>query len=157
MSCYLKAGKTGQVMTTSTNKQEKAQIEKLSTPIAENVAIIGAGLGGLATAIALQQQGFNVQVYEKAQEFRPAGTGLGLLPNGLNCLDAIAPGIVESLKYSGCQVRQAILKDITGETIQANPTSRYLEKYGQPLVTVWWWRLQQILATRLPFIRWHLR
>lgn len=131
------------------NKQEKAQIEKLSTPIAENVAIIGAGPGGLATAIALQQQGFNVQVYEKAQEFRPAGTGLGLLPNGLNCLDAIAPGIVESLKHSGCQVRQAILKDITGETIRVNPTSRYLQKYGQPLVTVWWWRLQQVLATRL--------
>ena len=137
-------------MKTNTNQQENAQIEKLSTPIVENVAIIGAGPGGLATAIALQKQGFNVQVYEKAQEFRPAGTGLGLLPNGLNCLDAIAPGIVESLKHSGCQVRQGVLKNIAGATIRANPTSRYLEKYGQPLVTVWWWRLQQILATRLP-------
>ena len=122
----------------------------MSKSTRDKVAIIGAGPGGLATAIALQKQGFDVQVYEKAQEFRPAGTGLGLLPNGLNCLEAIEPGLAESLKRSGCQVRQAILKNINGETIRANPTSRYLEKYGQPLVTVWWWRLQQTLASRLP-------
>jgi salicylate hydroxylase len=137
-------------METTTNKQEKGQIDKVSKPIAKKVAIIGAGPGGLAAAIALQKQGFDVQVYEKAQEFRPAGTGLGLLPNGLNCLEAIEPGIVETLKRSGCQVRQAILKNTNGDTIRANPTSRYLEKYGQPLVTVWWWRLQQTLASRLP-------
>lgn len=137
-------------MKASTNKQEKAQLEKLSRPIAENVAIIGAGPGGLATAIALQKQGLDVQVYEKAQEFRPAGTGLGLLPNGLNCLNAIKPGIVNTLKHSGCQVCQGILKNITGETIRSNPTSKYLEKYGQPLLTVWWWRLQQVLASKLP-------
>jgi salicylate hydroxylase len=137
-------------METSTNKPQKAQIDKLSKPIAKKVAIIGAGPGGLAAAIALQKQGFDVQVYEKAQELRPAGTGLGLLPNGLNCLEAIEPGLVEAIKRSGCPVRQAILKNINGETIRANPTSRYLEKYGQPLVTVWWWRLQQTLASRLP-------
>jgi salicylate hydroxylase len=137
-------------METSTNKPEKGQIDKESKPIGKRVAIIGAGPGGLAAAIALQKQGFDVQIYEKAQEFRPAGTGLGLLPNGLNCLDAIEPGLVETLKRSGCEVRQGILKDITGETIRANPTNRYLEKYGQPLVTVWWWRLQQVLASRLP-------
>lgn len=137
-------------METSVNKQEKRQINKVSKPIGEKVAIIGAGPGGLAAAIALQKQGFDVQVYEKAQEFRPAGTGLGLLPNGLNCLEAIEPGLVETLKHSGCPVRQAILKNTNGETIRTNPTSRYLEKYGQPLVTVWWWRLQQTLASRLP-------
>lgn len=132
-------------METSTHK-----IDQLSKPIGEKVAIIGAGPGGLAVAIALQKQGFDVQVYERAQEFRPAGTGLGLLPNGLNCLDAIEPGLVETLKISGCQVRQAVLKNTSGETIRANPTNRYLEKYGQPLLTVWWWRLQQVLASRLP-------
>lgn len=137
-------------MKTSTNKPEKGQAHKFPNSIAQTVAIIGAGPGGLAAAIAIQKQGFEVQVYEKAQEFRPAGTGLGLLPNGLNCLDAIEPGLAETLKNSGCQVRQVILKNINGETIRANPTSRYIEKYGQPLVTVWWWRLQQTLASKLP-------
>ena len=61
-----------------------------------NVAIIGAGLGGLACAIALRKQGFEVQVYEKAKKFRPAGAGLGLLPNGFNALEAIEPDLVET-------------------------------------------------------------
>ncbi|MEH1892001.1 MAG: FAD-dependent monooxygenase [Nostoc sp.] len=123
--------------------------QKLSKPIVEKVAIAGAGPGGLAAAIALRSQGINVQVYEKAQEFRPAGTGLGLAPNGLNFLDAIAPGIVETLKSSGCEVHHTVLKNIQGETIRTNAT-KYLEQYGQPLLTVWWYRLQQVLASRLP-------
>ncbi|MEM8722649.1 MAG: FAD-binding protein [Cyanobacteria bacterium P01_G01_bin.39] len=50
----------------------------------QNIAIIGAGLGGLACAIALQRQGIKVRVYEKVQDFRPVGGGLALFPNGLN-------------------------------------------------------------------------
>ncbi|MFN6500597.1 MAG: FAD-dependent oxidoreductase [Nostoc sp. DedQUE01] len=123
--------------------------QKFSKPIVEKVAIVGAGPGGLATAIALQSQGVDVQVYEKAQEFRPAGTGLGLAPNGLNFLDAIAPGIVETLKSSGCQVNHTVLKNIHKETIRTSQT-KYLEQYGQPLLTIWWYHLQQILASRLP-------
>jgi salicylate hydroxylase len=123
--------------------------DKLSNPIVKKVAIIGAGLGGLATAIALKSQGIDVQVYEKAQEFRPAGTGLGLAPNGLNSLEAIAPGILETLKSSGCEVHHTVLKNIHNETIRANQT-KHLEQYGQPLLTVWWYRLQQALASRLP-------
>ncbi|MEH2168342.1 MAG: FAD-dependent monooxygenase [Nostoc sp.] len=123
--------------------------QKLSQPIVKKVAIVGAGPGGLAAAIALRSQGIEVQVYEKAQEFRPAGTGLGLAPNGLNSLDAIAPGIVETLKSSGCEVHHTVLKNIQSETIRTNAT-KYLEQYGQPLLTVWWYRLQQVLASRLP-------
>ena len=129
--------------------------QKLSKPIVEKVAIVGAGPGGLAAAIALRSQGIDVQVYEKAQEFRPAGTGLGLAPNGLNFLDAIAPGIVETLKSSGCEVYHTVLKNIQGETIRTNAT-KFLEQYGQPLLTVWWYRLQQVLASRLPSAIIHL-
>ncbi len=115
------------------------------------IAIIGAGLGGLACAIALHKKGYNVQVYEKAQDFRPVGGGLGLLPNGLKSLDTIEPGIVEELKSSGCHVQQTVLKNTQGETIRTNQTNnRFEDKYGFPLITVWWWRLQQTLASKLP-------
>lgn len=76
-------------MTINTSKQEK-------------IGIIDVGFGDLACAIALHKQGYNVQVNEKAQHFRPVGGGLCLRPNGLKCLDAIQPGIVEELKNSGC-------------------------------------------------------
>ncbi|MEM8675379.1 MAG: NAD(P)-binding protein [Cyanobacteria bacterium P01_G01_bin.67] len=59
------------------------------TTIAQNVAIIGAGLGGLACAIALRQQGIDVQVYEQPQDFRPVGGDWGLFSNGLNFLELI--------------------------------------------------------------------
>jgi salicylate hydroxylase len=122
----------------------------------KKVAIIGAGLGGLAVAIALRKLGCDVQVYEKAQDFRPVGGGLGLLPNGLNFLDAIVPGIVATIKNSGCEVKVSVLKNTQGETIRTNPGSRFEDKYGQPLITVWWWRLQQILASKLPSENIHL-
>lgn len=54
------------------------------------VAIIGAGLGGLAVAIALNFPNINAQVYEKAQQLRLVGAGLSLFPNGLNTMEAIA-------------------------------------------------------------------
>jgi salicylate hydroxylase len=40
--------------------------------------IIGAGLGGCATAMAMHYQGFDVVVYEKAREFGCLGDSLGL-------------------------------------------------------------------------------
>ncbi|MBD2531552.1 hypothetical protein H6G97_18950 [Nostoc flagelliforme FACHB-838] len=87
-------------------------------------------------------------MYEKSQEFRLIGTGLELAPNGLNFLDAMptagcanAPGIVETLKSLGHEVHHTVLKNIQGETIRANAT-KYLEQYGQPLLTIWWYRLK---------------
>ncbi len=143
-------------MKPQTNPQVKTKLEKLCQPFIEKVAVIGAGLGGLAVAVALRQLGYDVQVYEKAQDFRPVGGGLGLLPNGLNFLEAIEPGIVEIIKNSGCEVSTTVLKNTQGETIRASPASRFQEKYGQPLITVWWWRLQQILASKLPSENIHL-
>ncbi|MFL9450691.1 MULTISPECIES: FAD-dependent oxidoreductase [Nostocales] len=128
----------------------------MSKPLIEKVAVIGAGLGGLAVAVALRKLGCDVQVYEKAQDFRPIGGGLGLLPNGLNFLDAIEPGIVETIKNSGCEVSKTLLKNTQGETIRTNPASRYQDKYGRPFITVWWWHLQQILASKLPSESIHL-
>ncbi|WP_413171419.1 FAD-dependent oxidoreductase [Anabaena azotica] len=133
----------------------RTELEQLSKPLIKKVAIIGAGLGGLAVAIALRKLGYDVQVYEKAQDFRPIGAGLGLFPNGLNFLDAISPGIVETIKNSGCVVKTSVLKNIQGETIRANPANSY-HNYGHPLTTVWWWRLQQILASQLPAENIHL-
>ncbi|MBW4591718.1 MAG: FAD-dependent monooxygenase [Brasilonema angustatum HA4187-MV1] len=114
----------------------------------KKVAIVGAGLGGLAIAIALQKQGINAQVYEKAGFLRSVGAGLSILPNGLNSLEAIAPGITESLKNAGSKTQMLTLKKSTGEMI-AQKSVTLMEKYGQPMLLIRWSRLQEILAAAL--------
>lgn len=46
----------------------------LSATISLSIAIVGAGVGGLANAIALKRYGHNVTVYEQAPELSEVGT-----------------------------------------------------------------------------------
>lgn len=52
----------------------------MAKPI-RNIAIVGGGIGGLATAIALHRAGFDVAVYEQAPEIREVGASLTLWAN----------------------------------------------------------------------------
>ena len=55
-------------------------------------AVIGGGIGGLATAVRLRIHGWNVVVYERAAALPAAGTALGLWPSALKALDALGLG-----------------------------------------------------------------
>lgn len=54
--------------------------------------IIGAGIGGLTTAIAMQQAGYEVEIYEKVSALRPAGAGISLWSNGVKVLNRLGLG-----------------------------------------------------------------
>jgi salicylate hydroxylase len=56
---------------------------------ARRIAIVGAGLGGLAAAIALRRQGFEVQIYEQAPELGEFGAGINISPNSVKFFDAM--------------------------------------------------------------------
>ncbi len=53
------------------------------------IAIVGGGIGGLTAAIALQQRGFSVRVYEAAASWQPVGKGIWLPTNALRALDRL--------------------------------------------------------------------
>ena len=54
------------------------------------IAINGAGIAGLAAAIALQRhEGIDVQVYERAPELREIGASIALGPNGMKALERL--------------------------------------------------------------------
>src|SRR5579864_723258 len=53
------------------------------------VIIVGAGIGGLAAAIALRQRGIEVQIFERSQELGEVGAGLQIGPNGVKVLRAL--------------------------------------------------------------------
>ncbi|MER6827067.1 FAD-dependent oxidoreductase [Streptosporangium sp. NPDC000563] len=55
-------------------------------------AVIGAGIGGLAAAVALQRRGWDVTVFERAAALESVGSGLAVAANALKALDTVGAG-----------------------------------------------------------------
>ncbi len=51
------------------------------------IAIIGAGMAGLTTGIALKKFGHQVTIYEQAEQILPVGAAISLWSNGVKCLN----------------------------------------------------------------------
>jgi len=56
------------------------------------IAVIGAGVAGLAVAQALALRGARVSLYEQAPEIAEVGAGLQISPNGMRVIDALGLG-----------------------------------------------------------------
>lgn len=61
--------------------------------------VIGAGIGGMCTAIALQRFGIETAVFEAVQEIKPVGAAISIWPNGVKCLNVL--GMKEQLRALG--------------------------------------------------------
>ena len=85
------------------------------------IVIIGAGIGGLTAAIALQQRGCTVVVYEAAAEFQPVGSGITMPPNALVVLDEL--GVAAAVQRHGRQIECAEVWDVQHGRLQALDTS----------------------------------
>jgi salicylate hydroxylase len=100
--------------------------------------IAGAGIGGLAAALALLKAGIDCEVYEQAGELKEIGAGLQLSPNGNRVLFAL--GLEKDVRHWGVQTRD---KEIrlwsTGQTwsqfgSQRDPLAGSAEqRYGFPM------------------------
>src|SRR6185295_3114884 len=109
------------------------------------VVIIGAGIGGLAAALALRKSGLDVVVLEQADRLQAVGTGIQLSPNAnhvlarLGVLDAIIDVAFEprSLDIVDGQRRRTLLS--------APPGQRARTRYGQPYLNVHRGDLQTVL------------
>jgi salicylate hydroxylase len=72
------------------------------------IIIAGAGIGGLVAALALQQRGFEVALYEQARDLREVGAGVQISPNGtrvLYCLGLADPIRAVAVEPAGKEVR----------------------------------------------------
>jgi 2-polyprenyl-6-methoxyphenol hydroxylase-like FAD-dependent oxidoreductase len=61
-----------------------------------SIAVVGAGMGGLAVAATLRRIGIQVQVYEQAERFTRIGAGIQMMPNSMKVLRRI--GVEERLR-----------------------------------------------------------
>ena len=66
-------------------------------PYKLDIAIIGAGLGGLAAAMCLGRRGHRIRVFESNRELSELGAGIQIPPNAMRILDSwgLADGMEE--------------------------------------------------------------
>ncbi len=83
------------------------------------VTIIGAGPGGLVTALALHRLGIECAVFEAAPEIRPLGVGLNLLPHAVRELTIL--GLDSRLAASAVATAELAYHNKFGATIWREP------------------------------------
>lgn len=100
------------------------------------IAIVGGGIGGMATALALLNRGFKVQVYEQANELREIGAGVQISPNGCRALNSL--GILKTLQSLSFAPESKVIRHWqTGRSwklLELGGSAK--EKFGFPFLTV---------------------
>jgi salicylate hydroxylase len=113
------------------------------------VAIIGGGIGGLTTALALRQAGAEVRVYEAAAELREIGAGVSLHPNAMRVLRAA--GVEGEVRAAAGSSPWAVTRDgITGRVISRSSRASQAATLGIEGATVHRADLLEALARALP-------
>ena len=114
------------------------------------IGILGAGIGGLAAAIALRQAGRDVVVFEQAARFARVGADINLTPNAVRALDGI--GIGPALRETAARPRFRIsrLWDTGEETSRLGMAEEAEARYGAPQLTLHRADLMSALEAALP-------
>ncbi|MCS5478917.1 FAD-dependent monooxygenase [Corynebacterium sp. YIM 101645] len=102
----------------------------------ENALVVGGGIGGLATALALSKVGYETTVAEQAEAFGEVGAGLQLGPNAIRILDSW--GLLDKVSEIGFHPENIIMKDaLTGEEItRMSLGEEFQERYGAPYIVI---------------------
>jgi 2-polyprenyl-6-methoxyphenol hydroxylase-like FAD-dependent oxidoreductase len=87
--------------------------------MSRTVVIVGAGIGGLTTALALQARGIPAVVLEAAPELRPLGVGINIQPAAVGKL--VDLGLGEHLAATGIATKEYRHVDHTGQTLLVEP------------------------------------
>ncbi|MBK8278387.1 MAG: NAD(P)-binding protein [Nitrospira sp.] len=81
--------------------------------------IVGAGIGGLSTAIAMQMRDITVNVFEAATRLNPVGAGILVPPNAMTILDRYH--LAEHVRGGGCPIESLVVLDSEGKSISKTP------------------------------------
>lgn len=98
------------------------------------IVVIGGGVGGLTSALALALGGHRVQVLERASRFAQGGPGLRLAPNATAVLARL--GLLDQVLDFGSRPRRAVLRDLGSgaELASLDLGAPLTARYGTPYV-----------------------
>lgn len=85
----------------------------------DEIAIIGAGIGGLTLALDLHASGIPCRVYEAVDEIKPLGVGINILPHAVKELDRL--GLLSELREVGVETKEAIFFNKHGQFVYSEP------------------------------------
>lgn len=119
----------------------------MSDPM-KKILVIGGGIGGLTTAIALQQKGFDAHVYESAAELQPIGKGIWVPTNAMLVLERL--GLADAVVHSGVPLERIELRDKADGILLSLNLREVETKYGHTTVSIHRATLQRRLVERTP-------
>ena len=98
--------------------------------------VVGGGIGGLAAAVALSQQGCHVTVLEQAAELGEIGAGVQLAPNAFAALDAL--GVGENARKRAEFTEQLIMMDaVDGSEVGSFPVGQaFRDRFKNPYAVI---------------------
>jgi 6-hydroxynicotinate 3-monooxygenase len=114
------------------------------------IAIAGAGIGGLATAIALRAIGIDARVYEQAAKLGRVGAGIQQSPNAVRVLRNL--GIAGHLEQRAFHPAAMLSRDAgtAGITNELRLGGAVTERYGEPYLLLHRADLHDALVAALP-------
>jgi len=96
--------------------------------------IIGGGIGGLSTALALQRAGIQVAVFERTPELREVGAGLAVWANAIKALRQL--GVADQLVAAGTPMHDYQFRSWQGETLIQVSVDDLTRRVGAPSVVM---------------------
>jgi 2-polyprenyl-6-methoxyphenol hydroxylase-like FAD-dependent oxidoreductase len=106
------------------------------------VIIVGAGIGGLTTALFLNKRGVACKVFERAPAIQELGVGINLMPQALASFDEI--GMLAAIERSGIAPDHLYYRTSQGLTVWDEPRGRRAG-LPYPQVSIHRGRLQRLL------------
>jgi salicylate hydroxylase len=100
------------------------------------VLVCGGGIGGLAAALALVRQGFEVTVFEQAPEIGEIGAGIQLGPNAFHAFDAL--GVGDKARARAVYTDFMVMHDALDEyQVGKIPTGEaFIQRFGNPYAVI---------------------
>lgn len=112
------------------------------------ITIIGGGISGFTTALALNKVGFHCEVYERAQALNEVGAGIWMQPNALKVLDWLNLG--NAVRENGVLLDQVDIVNPNLVPFKRQNTKVVQDEKGNKIVAIHRAKLQQLLFDALP-------